>query len=139
MWHMNDQIYYKDHHYGEFISLDLETVEYLKKGEKYYIVWGQNWDRDYKGEHSIAVIEFDRVCSPKNKKESHYKNLVGKVYSSHWKYKERGLGGCDYSDIYSQGNGFQTGTGGDPVYLVMNWRKGFHPPKLLQPTTLFNY
>ena len=104
----------KEHHYGTLVLLTDNTVKELKKGEKYYIVYDQSWNRHYKGE-SIAILDFNGYDEDK-------KELDGVVY--------------DYDAHRKKYNWFEAsmfcrlvfGSGDDPIHIIVKFREGFEPP-----------
>jgi cyclophilin family peptidyl-prolyl cis-trans isomerase len=115
-----------DHHYGDLIIFKSYYLKKLKKGQKYYIVWGQGWGSDYKG-YNIGVLEYNGL-----KEDKFWGKIIdGKIYDktkwSPWN-----------TEIVSIHEGvLHTGTGADPIHLVTKWRKGFKPPSWLPKARLF--
>jgi hypothetical protein len=137
-----------DHHYGDLILFTPELLKYMKKGQRYYIVFGQNWDEDYDGKYNIGVFEYDGS----GKEENDPMNLLH-LHGTFWinnddsadsdqeskgtKYPENQDN--PFSIISSiDGDYFGTGTGYDPVHLITKFRKGFKPNNKISNVTLFS-
>ena len=109
----------KDHHFGHLVKYNFAQMKKLKPG-KYYIVWGQEWDKDYTGDVSIAVLHLEdvqkidgRVIIIGHVEATDY-SLEGELlvpFNGNWK---------DYP---------VTGSGSDAILFVKKWRKGFKAPK----------
>lgn len=112
--------YTPDHHYGELVAMSPVRVRRLKPGHKYYLVWGQHWDRDYEGKHSIAVLEYEGMKNGE---------LEGTIRAVNYD--------IEANLIRDTGGIYGSGSGDDPIHFVKQWRKGFKPPAKLPKAELF--
>jgi hypothetical protein len=125
---MNDSLSVtKEHHYGDLVSLTEKIRKKLKKGTKYYMVYGQGWDSNYTD--GMSVLEYNGIIEKDDKRNWHFNAIAMDGYIHEHDGKE------DASIISFYGSSedehWSTGTGDDPVHLVTRLRKGFTPPKYL--------
>lgn len=122
----------KDTYYGDLTLLTTARMKRLKKGEKYYIAWGQRYHTDY-DTTDISVLEFIGY-----KKIGDDIFLYGKVYTKDKIWDESGKSD-DFSALsIHEGNKFvTTGSGDDPVHLVTKLNKNIKLPKKLPRAKVF--
>ncbi len=120
----------KNHHFGDLVLFTPNLLKYLQKYVKYYIVIGQQWDTDYTGERSIGVLQYEGVV----KNDIGSLDIIGTLWNIFGdKQKEIVTKEDKFSPITSNGMAgfFGTGSGHDPVHLIVRFAKKFHPPTFL--------
>jgi hypothetical protein len=106
----------------------------MVKGNKYYIVTGQTWHNDFTGKYSIQVLEYESTYGEKDYGE---KEIKGKLYYSFFYSKNTKISEPNLY-INNGDTDVTTGTGADPVYVVVEWKKGFTPLSDLPKAQLWN-
>jgi hypothetical protein len=120
----------KGHHFGDLILFTPKLLKYLEKSRKYYIVVGQQWDTDFTGERSIGVLQYEGFV----KNEFGSIDILGIMWNIFGdRQKEVVRKEDNFSPISSDGMTglFGTGSGHDPVHLILRFAKKFKLPKFL--------
>jgi hypothetical protein len=100
----------------------------MKIGDKYYIMYGQNYETDYSGKYTVAVLEYNGHYYDKI---TNYLTLFATIYDSN------GTGNF-YNEWFGSYEDFiYTGTGVDPVYFITKFNPSFHPSKKMPKGELF--
>lgn len=121
----------KIHHLGEMVLLNLKNIKNLKRNSKYIIIYGQTWSHDYDGVNSLAILYYNGYYFDSYQKKYIIDGIVYLIDKN--KLIELNASEFMYASINCKDNdcNFGTGTGMDPVHLVIQLKKRIKLHELL--------
>lgn len=110
------------HHFGTLRLFTKDILDELEPGERYYLICGMHWDRDYNGKLSIVVLHYGVDFIDKNT-VCELQGTMTSFYPKHDKYFR-----TDPYLYLNDKNEFVTKYKPTPVHIVVKWRHDFRPP-----------
>lgn len=114
----------KEHHYGTLIRLTIAIFQSFRSNSQYYLVGGQNWDRDFAGK-SIIVFEYEGDTLDDIENNLGY--LKGSICVYDYQQKKYRW---TKNYIRLSGKTFVMGGGDDPIHLIFEWNPLFRVPNI---------